>query len=161
MNVTVNCDASFSNKYSVGTYAFWIVSNLGRITGSGPLRKRCVDSTDAEIKCILNALAMIAMNFDLMVHVKNIYVNTDSLNAIHLLSGDKEAIKKFRLKKYNHLLMRYTLIMSKLKGKDIHFSHVRAHQDTDTKRSWVNDWLDKAAKDEMGLLLTKIKTKKP
>jgi len=158
MNVTLNCDASFSNRYSMGTYAFWIVSNLGRITGSGPLRNRCNDSTEAEIKCILNALTMITMNFDLMVHVKAIYVNTDSLNAIHLLSGDEKAIKKFHLKKYNHIASKYNTIKKKLKGKDIYFSHVKAHSDIDTKRSWVNDWLDKAAKEEMGkLLITKTK----
>jgi ribonuclease HI len=153
MNVTINTDASFSNKHKVGTYAFWIVSNLGRITMAGPLNKQCTDSTDAEMKSILNALTAVSWNQELMAKAKTIYVNTDSMNAIHLFNDDKEAVKKFRLKSHNHLVVKFKLLKTLFTGKTIFFSHVKAHHDTDSKRSWVNDWLDTAAKEEMGRLL--------
>ena len=55
MIVTINTDASFHPEYSIGAYAFWIVCNQGKIVRSGELKK-AENSTDAEIRCIANAL---------------------------------------------------------------------------------------------------------
>lgn len=158
MNLTINCDASFSNKHNIGTYAFWIVSDLGRITGAGPLRKKCRDSNDAEMKCILNAIATVCNDPVLMMKVKIIHVNTDSMNSISVFTRDKQKLNRYGLKKYDHLYHKYLIMRRELAGKEIHFAHVKAHVDTSTKRSYVNDWLDKAAKEQMGILLSKIKT---
>lgn len=156
MNVTINSDASFSNRYQIGTYAFWIVSNLGRIKMSGQLHKLCKDSNEAEIKCILNAIHYVCNDLALLTQSTRIIINTDSLNAIHVLSNDKVNMKRYHLhKKYVHLYTFYLKLKNKLLGKEIYFSHVKAHHDTDTKRSFVNDWLDKSAKQQMGLLIDK------
>lgn len=56
MIITVNTDASYSHKYSVATYAFWIASNKGKIFRSGELKGRVCSPIHAEMKCILNAL---------------------------------------------------------------------------------------------------------
>lgn len=155
MNVTINCDASFSKKHQVGSYAFWIVSNLGRMTMQGPFRRVCKDSTEAEMKCIINALTFMTQHKGLMDKAKVIHVNTDSMNAIHVFELDKPKIKMYRLKKYLHLRVAYMTVMKKMPGKKIFFAHVKAHTDITDKRSYVNDWLDKAAKSELGKMIEK------
>lgn len=90
MNVTVNTDASFSYTHKIGTWAFWMVSNLGRITGSGKFKNGCLDSNEAEMKAICNALTVITENPTLMASVKVIYVNTDSMSAIYVFTNDKK-----------------------------------------------------------------------
>ena len=91
MLVTINTDASFSNASKYGSYAFYIKSSLFCYKKANVLKEKCRDPTDAENKAIYNAIY-----FLLKMHgksVKSIIVNTDSLNSIHLFSGDKVAIK--------------------------------------------------------------------
>src|SRR5690554_1870512 len=84
MWVTINTDASYHPIHKVGAYAFWIVSNQGRIMKSGPLRE-ARNSCDAEAKCIANALHTLLKSD--WVGVTRVLINTDSKNTIDAMSG--------------------------------------------------------------------------
>lgn len=156
MNVTITTDASYSKKHNRGTYAFFITSNLGRTSQSGVLRKKCSSPSEAEFKCIVNALVFLSQQtwFD---KVKNVYVNTDSMNAIHVWNHDLKSIKRYGITKLKKMMFSPRVqVRSLYKGKKIELRHVKAHVGTDTKREWVNDFCDKAAKTEMGILIDKL-----
>ena len=157
MIVTINTDASFSKLYQKGTYAFWIVSNHGRITRSGTLRKPCSRPEVAEFKCIINAMHKLAeSNWE---GITRVIINTDCLNVIHLMQGNKKMIKRWRLLSWGHdLLVKYDDMMlsykeSFLKDATIEHRHVKSHVSTDSKKQWVNDWCDKEAKKHLAAYL--------
>lgn len=113
MVVTINTDAAYHSKYKVGAFAFWIVSNLGKIMQSGPLKSGEIkSSTEAEIQCILNALY--ALGTQKWLNITKIVINTDSLNSIHLLSGDVIAINKYNLGHYRKYRSKYIKLINKL-----------------------------------------------
>lgn len=160
MNITITTDASFSSKYKRGTYAFFITSNLGRMSRAGALRKSCRSPSEAEIKCIINALMFVKNNKELFDKCKNVYVNTDSLNSIHIWNGDKVAILKYRLRDLEmKLVTNIKHIKKAFMGKHIELRHVKGHSGVNDKRSYVNEFCDKAAKTEMGILISKIENK--
>jgi len=150
MIVTVCTDASFSWSLERGSFAFWIVSNQGKIAKSGMLNKRIHRAEQAEFQCIINAIhVLIAADWK---DVEKIIINTDCLNVIHLISGNKNAIRKYRLGSWgNHLVLLLKLMIdkSKLKKVKLEFRHVRAHVSTATPKQWVNDWCDKEAKKQL------------
>lgn len=144
MTCTINTDASFSPTTKKAAYAMWLVSNSFVIKKSGLFKEECEKAEEAEIKCILNAFFLIKEQ----TYLTKIIVNTDCLNAIHILTTSVKEILKYKLgwgKKYRKQFVRYT---KDLKAT-IEFRHVKAHNDTETKRTWVNDWCDKQAKIEL------------
>lgn len=92
MLVTINTDASFHPSLKYGAYAFWAICNNFKIIKSGVFRTKCINSHDAEAKCIINALKVV-----LLTHkgITKIIVNTDSLNAIALITDNREHVKKY------------------------------------------------------------------
>lgn len=155
MNLTITSDASFSHKHEVGTYAFWASYNGGPYRTSGILRKKCKCPTEAEMKCILNALTWVTRNPSL-AGVTHIFVNTDSMNSIHLFTENKKNIKRYGLHKHHHLLVKFRDLKKTLPKTEIIFSHVKAHVSTETARQFCNEWCDTAAKREMNKKLTHI-----
>ena len=154
MIVTINTDASFSKLYRRGTYAFWIVSNAGRIRKSGLLRKECALPQIAEFKCIINAVHTLA-KADLP-GVKRIIINTDCMDVIHLIEKDQAKIKRYGLMNWGcGLVVRFekTIKDGNLKGIPIDCRHVKSHVSTSTSRQWVNDWCDREAKRHMNIYL--------
>lgn len=79
------------------------------------------------------------------------------MNSIHLFTDDTAKIKKYKLNKKSHknILKVYKNIKEKI-GKPIIISHIKAHQHTNTPANFVNDWCDKAAKEQMKLKLDKL-----
>ncbi len=155
MIVTVTTDAAFHTKHKVGAYAFWITSDLGRLKAHGVLKKT-KSSCDSEIQCILNALhymgkAVVDRN------ISRIIINTDSMNAIHVFEGNKDAIKRYRLKWAEH----YKHIFQKLVSVPVELRHVKAHKSTSDARSYVNDWCDKKAKESLWKKINGNSTLKP
>lgn len=147
--ITINTDASFHPKLKYGAYAFWAVCEDFKILKSGVFRKKCINSDDAEAKCIINALTVI-----LKAHtkIKKIIVNTDSLNAIAYLSNDKYHVKRYRL--YHSKMNQFSTMLNDLKSEYnkkciIEFRHVKAHSTIKDKRSYVNEWCDREAKKQM------------
>jgi ribonuclease HI len=157
MIVTVNTDASFSNKYKVGSYAFWVVCDEYKFKSSGMLKQQVANSTLSEMRCICNALSLLAKKRKTtegattkMIH--HVIVNTDSLNAIHVFTDDKERMHHYHLtnKKYQSITKVYNKIKKdNYTGVKMEFRHVKAHRDTKTGRTWVNDWCDKECKKHM------------
>lgn len=170
MIITINTDASFSNTHNIGTYAFWIASNKGKLFRSGALKGKIYSSTHAEMKCIINAMHQI-FNDENFKNVTRIIVNTDCLFLIDKfedpykdwisskkiqLIHESNAIKNKFKKIYNSY---FSDKPNKFKIK-IEYRHVKAHSHTENARHFVNDFCDKEAKKQMGLLLKTIKKPK-
>jgi len=151
MLVTVSTDASFSFKAKIGTFAFWITSNDGRIKHSGVLKGECHTSTEAEMKCICNALFSLAINEGLSRKTSKIIINTDSMNAIHVFTGDQKLIKKYKLdsNRYRMFANKYRKITSMVPHAQIEFRHIKAHQKIESPRGYVNFWCDQEAKKQI------------
>jgi len=140
--VTVNTDASFHSGFKVGAYAFYIACDEGRFSHSGCLKK-VKDPTEAEIQSIINAITFLKrMNIKGIV---KIVINTDSMNAIHIFTNNKDAIKRYNLK----YLLQYQSIIKKIGVFVFDFRHIKSHVDTKTKRAWVNQWCDDNAKKQL------------
>jgi ribonuclease HI len=146
MIVTINTDASHSKLYNVGSYAFWIVSNQGKVAKSGLLKKHSQRPQESEFKCIINAFhCLISQRWD---GVDKIIVNTDCLDVIHIMNNDVKKIKKYRLQWGNILRLKLLLQLkeAKMSKIPIEFRHIKSHVSTETPKQWVNDWCDKEAK---------------
>lgn len=148
MNVTINTDASFSATHKRGSFAFWIVCNNFKILKSGLLKAKVSRPEQAEFKAIINAFYVL-FNEDCSAITK-IIVNTDCLNVIHLLTGNKEAIQRYRLGSWGRdLVSKYNSVKGKTKHTasiPVEFRHVRSHTGIGDARSYVNEWCDKEAK---------------
>lgn len=149
--VTINTDASYHPQFNVGAYAFWIVCRGIRVVQAGPL-KTCIDSHDAEVMAIANALyALLKSEFQ---GIKFIVINTDCTHAIEAIrDGNKSRYKNSAkaIKKCQNIIKdlkkKYNPGPAKFRKKPfISWRYVKAHTSTETARLWVNDWLDKAAK---------------
>lgn len=161
MLVTINTDASYSRKYNIGTFAFWIVSNEGRVKASGCFKNVLHNSSQAEMKCICNAIAMLSKT-PYKNKVTRIIINTDSMNSIHLFTQNKTAVHKFKLtrKSYNKIADAYfELLMTHFPGVSIEFHHIKSHKTTNTPSTYVNQRCDDAAKEEMGKKINQLKNK--
>jgi ribonuclease HI len=146
MIVTINTDASYSKTYQKGAFAFWMVSNHGKICKSGLLKGDSLDPTHAEIKTISNALYHLA-TYTGWTGITRVIINTDSMNSIHLLTKNERAIKKYRINrnKYQKEIQVFPALINKLKF-NIEMRHVRSHVSTETAKQWVNEWCDSEAK---------------
>lgn len=149
--VTINTDASFSHANRKASYAFWVVSDHGRLCRYGALKGDTISPTHGEFKCIVNALHCLFVY--LKWPVTKVVINTDSMNSIYLIKNDKENIIKYRIVKeqFKEELSAWHNIKGRYVGKkiEIDFRHVKSHTNTDTARSWVNQWCDTKAKEAL------------
>jgi len=155
MNVTITTDASYSVKFKRGSYAFQLKSNLGRIEKSGLLKGHIPDSLVAEMKSIYNALFCLYKNKEWRRKVKFVYINTDCLNAIHLIHNDRPNIKKHKLSQKEAVDManRFRhLTSSRFGGVVVTLRHVKAHTGDSAPRSKANAWCDYEAKNQISKL---------
>jgi ribonuclease HI len=139
MLVTITTDASFYSEYKQGGFAFWITSNLGRIRYAGAFKDTILTPSDAEFKCIINALHILNKQG---WAVTEIYINTDSKNVIDAIENKTKTLPQYaqdNLKTYNKLIKLINV-------PNISLRHVKAHLHTKTARHWVNDWCDIEAK---------------
>lgn len=150
MLVTINTDASFHPQLKYGAYAFWAICNDWKITKSGVFKSVCVNSHDAECRCIINALSVVLLSHK---GITKIIVNTDSLNSIYILKNDKEKIKRYlgtNQKMVKTLRTSFNKVLTSNKNKiTIEYRHVKAHSGINDKRSYVNEWCDTEAKRQL------------
>ena len=161
MNITINTDASFSRKHGRGTYAFWIICNEYKITMSGVLKNKISRPEIAEFQCIINALYLV-FNTPTKNKITKIFLNTDCLNVISIVTRDKEKCKRYGLNKWGHNTHEVYQKLFKEHGfkRDVmDYRHIKSHQHTDTKANYVNQWCDDNAKLEMNKLLLTLKKK--
>lgn len=154
MIVTINTDASFSRKLKIGSYAFWIVCDEFRIKKSGVLKDQVKRPEEAEFKCVINALFEL-FNKQTSRPVSKIIVNTDCLNVICCVANDEKSIAKYKLSKLMPLAhtLKKLHAKSNLKNICIELRHVKAHTNNPDARSYVNNWCDTAAKNELHKIL--------
>ena len=159
MLVTVNTDASFHPELKYGAYAFWAVCNEFKITKSGVFKTKCMNPDDTEAKCIINALRVV-----LLAHndITKVIVNTDSLNAIALLENDTRHIRRYmgnNMKMWSHIKNTYKKVLTQTTNNPlIEFRHVKAHSGIADKRSYANDFCDRAAKQQLRKHIDLIKS---
>ena len=162
MIVTINTDASFNPQYKIGGYAYWIVYNGKRVKRGG-LLKECQNSTEAEIKAIANALYRLTKtNFK---DVFFIIINTDCTPAVDLITGKSKSEVKGTNEAiaaiYQYISeLRLANSVNKTSEEYVEYRHVKAHTKATDKRSYVNDWCDKVAKDFVKLHILKLCQKK-
>jgi hypothetical protein len=156
MLITVSTDASFSQRYQRGSYAFWISSNGGRFFNSGMLKHKVGSPILCEMKCIVNAFYFIVKYNIHADGIKRVIVNTDCLNAIHVFNDDKVSRKQYNLNSSKHhaLYIKFKkYVMQNFKDVKIEFRHIKAHDHTDDAKHFVNDWCDRECKKHMGKFL--------
>lgn len=157
--LTINTDASYSHKYKVGTYAFYIVCDLFKIQKSGYFKVKPKSPMDAEMMCMANALATLNAQKELPV-VKLIIINSDCLYSFEKIGLKKKnetgRVVAKQLQQVRNKMAFRGVILPKFD-----FRHVKAHNGTPDARSYVNDWCDREAKKWMGYLLNKLKEDEP
>lgn len=145
MFATVGTDASFCHETRLGTFAYWITTDRGRILNSGVFKDCPTTSTEAEMMCIANALHhLIKLHPDTDL----IYINTDcntipaSMQRATELSTNPTRSTAYLLRKmiegYNE------------NGVAVVWRHIKGHQYNKkmggTSAQYVNDWCDKEAR---------------
>lgn len=154
MICTINTDASYHPHFKVGAYAFWVVSDEFKIKKANVFKEPDMKSSDeAEICCILNSLWLTLRQSN---DISRIVINTDSQNAIFVFEHNREMSRRYRLGKYKKYRQKYNDICRKYRKRSgvdiknsIQFRHIKSHEHTDTPRNYVNDWLDKRAKEQL------------
>ncbi len=151
MTVTVNTDASFNPEHKLGSYAFWIKSDKGVIQQAG-LLKQSKGSTDAELKCIANALHVLyKADYE---KITKIIINTDALTVFNQPSRKAPANSPQRI--VANLLRRFRI---KYQVNRIHeFRHVKAHQEVTNDRQWVNRWCDQESRKVLRIKVKELNT---
>jgi ribonuclease HI len=145
--ITINTDASFSRRYEIGTYAFYIVCDLFKIHYGGILSQYLNDSKEAELMSIGNAIAALLQRKSLPI-CNVLVINTDCTNAILDIRNKSSDTGRFVAKLYDKLYARLGCV----KGD---FRHVKAHTRDSASRSRANEWCDKEAKRWMGIAIIK------
>lgn len=157
MIVTINTDASYHHPSKIGSYAYWIKSDYGVINKYGCFKEVVENNQVAELMAIVNALhALSKSNWEC---IRRIVINTDCMNVIHYLNGDKSAIKRYDIKvKYFKSIGALYFKYKKEYFPDAHIflRHVKAHVDITDSRKYVNDWCDKYAKKALGQRLNSV-----
>jgi len=156
MLLTINTDASFHPQLKYGAYAFWAICNDFKITKSDSFKTKCINPHDAEARCIINALKVVMST---QKHFTRIIINTDSLNAIAILTNDNTHIRRYipdHMKHWKYLRNTYHLTVRN-KNINIQFKHVKAHSGVNDARSFVNEWCDTEAKRNMWKKVNSLK----
>ena len=165
MLVTLNCDGSVDwgakkgNPKKAG-WAYWISSDVGRFKAYG----RCPDCTNSmgpELAAIAKGIHFIRNHPKLKVATK-IIVNTDcepAISWIKTINRQRSSDKKHKGTLHNVARHHILRMVNSYKGLDpvkVEYRHVKAHtNDLSEARKWVNDWLDKKAKEGRFLKLEK------
>lgn len=161
MVVTVYTDAAFSHDYRRAGFAYWISMPTVTIKQYGAIDEEVDNPSVAEIKCIGLAINQL-IDCPKPIGIKTIIVYTDSRAAINILANEVEYIKKYRLdrpcfKQAGKDFKRRCGDYLTEHGITISWRHVKAHEDTDTNRRFINAWCDQAAKQELTKYLRKFK----
>lgn len=152
MLVTITTDASHSPDFKVGAFAFWITSELGRIKMAGPLDGQLINPTQAEVRCIVNAVYFLRKHSK-WPDIDAVVINTDSMQFINMV--DNSSVHHKLASQYTKELGIFKQLTRRWR---VHLKHVRAHEHKETKRNWVNDWCDKEAKRQLRVLVQSIKS---
>lgn len=153
ISYTINTDASYSRRYRIATWAYWIKGD-GNFSAkkSGAFDRTLHSSFMAELLTFEKAFQEINKIIPYEHRGATLlFINTDSTYVIDVING-KAKPKSTRNKPI------VQAIQHAIKGYKLVPRHVKAHTgDLRESRVWVNDWCDRAAKVEMGKELEKLK----
>lgn len=138
--VTVNTDAGLLHQHQVGSYAYWIRGENFKLHGAGLFKELCSDTNECEAKAIINALHILKKAK--IKGITKIIINRDNVNVKARANGNA-------LEKQLHKLL-FEIAEPEHEHPLYEFRHVKAHQKkNNSKRSWVNDWCDKACRHQL------------
>lgn len=152
--VTVNTDAGFSYKYRIRTYAYWIKGTGRHLHGSGVFKEKHKGVLNegpyqSEMKAIINAVAAIKKTKH--PPIIGFIFNRDNVRCKSKRKGDPlqrllyKELNWFREDAIKRMGTKFFIATKKQKAY-AQFRHVKAHNGTADKRSYVNDWCDKQCK---------------
>lgn len=152
MRVEIHTDAAYNQEFMVGAYAYWINYPEGQIIKSGILKGLMANPTEAEVKCIANALIDFHRILGMSNKVRELTIFTDCKPAISLIQSKDSKNKSLAAmqardscnKCIDSLLFKGFGNYSN-KGV-IQFEHVPGHTNNEGKNSDINRWLDLEAK---------------
>lgn len=165
MLITLNTDGSLDWGAKIGKpgkagYAYWISSDLGRFKKYGRLPD-CVNAMGPEMAAIAKGIYFIR-NHPKLSKATKIIVNTDCQPAIDWIASinrSREKDKKHKGSLQNVARHHILLMIDNYKGLNpvkVEYRHVKAHtNELSEARKYVNDWLDKKAKEGRFLKLEK------
>ena len=131
LRATVNVDASFCPRTRAAGWAAWISIDGGaKIKWHGKFNRPPKTSSEAELWAIFNGIWLAAN-----ARVTDVLVQSDCRAALLHLERDTAQTRFMRTKLPHPVTVRT--------------KHVKAHTDTSSPRTWVNDWCDKMAKIHM------------
>lgn len=143
--ITIYTDASHCSKTGTGGWACWVkFGKFETIQLSGFFKEQTLDSTEAELKAIANALSVVIRR--LQPKEKILVVVTDSAMAIaYIMNG----VKKPRQRFFDGW-QRRTAIAARINAMipdrcELRVNKVKGHSKEDGARSYVNNVVDKAA----------------
>lgn len=154
--LTIYTDASMCQDTKIGGWACWIKQGpTSWMKLARPFRLPVVDSTDAEMKAILNALVVANKNFT--IEPGTIYVVvTDSAIAIQHIQPKGVKSKKGRKKhrRRRRKSERYAKLADLINDTipddcELRVRKVKAHSHKDGKRSYINNLVDRLARQAM------------
>ena len=123
----------------MGAWAMWIRSDKYFIKGSAAFKSQPKSSMGAEAQALINALHLIRSRETDLTSFKLI-INNDCKWLHQHIRGERPMRRP-------EIIERVRQIRELLEGMDYELRHVKAHTDVlDTKKSYVNDWCDRAAK---------------
>ncbi len=141
MTVTINTDAAHQHILKIGTYAYWIQCEQGRINDSGILKNKVNTPQEAEAMAICNALYVLHKSE--FTGVKRIVVNCDCKTIFSKMNGTGKGCFGMVYKLRRNINQKYN---GKIK---ITFNHIKAHTDKCNAESLINSWCDKEAKRQL------------
>lgn len=140
-NITVISDASFEYSTGKGGYAFYVEVGGKEYKMYGAFEDKLTNPTEAEMKCILNALYFIRHK-GFKANVIDIITDCEFI-AKHMFKK-----KKGRNRKISDLSNRIKQYLGNIDHKKANFIHVKAHTDEiDSYKKFVNDWCDRMSKE--------------
>lgn len=133
---TINTDAGVKN--GISAIAYWIRSENSWLTGSKKLKDVNLDSTEAELKGIVNAMYLLTLpSNEFFANADRIVINCDNQGAIHKLKRNDV---------YKDVIPILTKIYTIIPRSKFKFKWVKGHSKRKGSKYWVNNWCDKELK---------------
>lgn len=166
MLISLFCDASMCHQRRVGGWAAWLKSNRGALRTGAPFLIRVNDTSLAEAMAVVNGLTCGLRN-GLILEDDVVLVQTDNDSVMSILTGTAKrkatlAVKKRRglswselrrdVRERNEEIQAVALAFSNITGTrriTVRWRHVKGHRGTEDRRSAVNTFCDKVAKEHM------------
>lgn len=136
-------DASFDHETKAAGWAAWAVHDGGRKFGSGNFKIEPASANEAELLAAANGIAIATT---LASEFHTVHLVTDSLYVIGRLTSKK---KKLKLSSFDKMVKNKVFNLLKPHGAQLIARHVKGHSKVNDKRSYVNRWCDRRAKQAM------------